>query len=142
MNYFIKFIIISILFSCMDAGWLTLNSDLYGKMLYKIQKSEYVMNTNFPNILYPIIAYIIILSGFFIICITFVEVQIQKFKDINKYIIALLAGGFYGIIVNSIYHFTSLVFFKDYSLYVSFVDTCWAFVLYGSMSVLYTYLSE
>lgn len=137
MNYYIKLIILSFIFIFMDAGWIVLNMNLYGNMVTKIQKSEYVMNTNFPNILYPIVTYIVMLLGLFVICMTFVEVQIQKYKIINKYLVALLAGGFYGVIVNSIFNFTSLVFYKDYSLYVSIIDTCWAFVLYGSVSVLY-----
>lgn len=136
MNYYIKLLVLSVTFMCLDFGWIIWNRDLYLGVIENIQKSKYEI----ANILYYIITYTAMLLGLFVICMTFVEVQVQKNKNINKYLVAFLTGGFYGIIVNSIYNFTNLVAYKNYSLYASIVDICWAFVLYGSLSALYVYM--
>lgn len=133
MNYVIKLFILSIIFASMDFGWILLNKDLYLGTIKKVQKSEHTLN----NVIYIFLTYIVMLLGVFIICMTFVEKQIEKNKNINKNIIAFLSGGFYGIIINSIYNFTSLVAYKDYSVKVTIIDICWAIFLYGTISILY-----
>lgn len=136
MNYIFKLCIISIIFSCMDFGWIMLNKDLYLGTIKAVQKSEHKLT----NISYIFMTYIVMLLGLFIICMTFVEKQIERYKNINKNIIAFISGGFYGIIINSIYNFTSLVAYKDYSLKASIIDIIWAIVLYGTASILYVNL--
>jgi len=137
MNYYLKLFILSIVFVFMDIGWIILNREIYLGLIEKIQKEKFQT----ANILYYIITYLVMILGLFIICITFVETQIQKYNNVDKYLVAFLAGGFYGIIVNSIYNFTSLVLYKNYSLYVSILDICWAFVLYGTLSTVYIKIS-
>jgi uncharacterized membrane protein len=80
------------------------------------------------------------LLGLFVICFSFVDLQLQKYKNIDTRVVAFFTGGFYGVIVNSIYNFTSLVAYKDYSLYATVFDIAWALVLYGTASVLYVQL--
>lgn len=137
MNYYLKLFILSIVFVFMDIGWIILNREIYLGLIEKIQNEKFQT----ANILYYIITYLVMILGLFIICITFVETQIQKYNNVDKYLVAFLAGGFYGIIVNSIYNFTSLVLYKNYSLYVSILDICWAFVLYGTLSTVYIKIS-
>jgi uncharacterized membrane protein len=120
----------------MDFGWIMLNKDLYLGTIKAVQKSEHKLT----NISYIFMTYIVMLLGLFIICMTFVEKQIERYKNINKNIIAFISGGFYGIIINSIYNFTSLVAYKDYSLKASIIDIIWAIVLYGTASILYVNL--
>jgi len=136
MNNYIKIGVLSIIFICLDLGWIILNKNIYLDMVANIQKEKFQIT----NIIYYIITYIVMLLGLFIICITFVETQIQKYNNVDKYLVAFLAGGFYGIIVNSIYNFTSLSVYNNYSLFTSIIDICWAFIFYGTMSVLYVKL--
>lgn len=133
MNYYLRILVLSIIFTFLDLGWIFLNRDMYLGLIENIQKERFQIT----NVLYYIIRYIIMLLGLFIICISFVETQIEKNKNINKNLISFLAGGFYGMIVNAIYNFTSLVAYKKYSLYTSIIDICWAFVLYGTISLIY-----
>lgn len=137
MNYYLKLFTLSIVFVFMDIGWIILNREIYLGLIEKIQKEKFQT----ANILYYVITYLVMILGLFIICIAFVETQIQKYNNVDKYLVAFLAGGFYGIIVNSIYNFTSLVLYKNYSLYVSILDICWAFVLYGTLSTVYIKIS-
>jgi uncharacterized membrane protein len=101
---------------------------MYLDSIKKVQKSSIELS----NYAYIPLAYIFILIGFFFICMTFVEHQIQKYRNIGRNIVAFLAGGFYGVLT-----VTSLVAYKDYSLYLTLIDLTWQFVLFGSMSVLH-----
>ena len=136
MNYYLKYLLIAIIFVFMDFGWIMMNKDLYLGTIKKVQKSEHKL----MNLLYIPLTYIAMWSGLFIICFSFVDIQIEKYKNKNKNIIAFISGGFYGIIVNSIYNFTSLVAYKDYSIRATILDIIWAFVLYGTVSVIYLHL--
>jgi uncharacterized membrane protein len=113
-----------------------LNKELYIGTVEKVQKSKHELSNPF----YIPLAYVVIISGLFVICFSFVDTQLQKYKNIDKRIVAFFAGGFYGVIVNSVYNFTSLVAYKDYSLLLTIVDMVWAHVLYGTASVLYVQL--
>ncbi len=134
MNYYLKVLIISIALAIADLIWIYFNNDMYLGTVKKVQKSSIEMS----NYIYIPLAYAFIVLGFFTICMTFVEYQIQKYRNIDRRIVAFLAGGFYGVLAVSSYHFTSLVAYKDYSVYLIVVDSIWQFMLFGIMSVIYT----
>ena len=136
MNYYLKFLMIAIVFMVMDFGWIMLNKELYIGTVEKVQKSKHELS----NIIYIPLTYTAMLLGLFVICFSFVDLQLQKYKNIDTRVVAFFTGGFYGVIVNSIYNFTSLVAYKDYSLYATVFDIAWALVLYGTASVLYVQL--
>jgi len=136
MNYYVKLLIIAFVFTSIDIVWIMWNKDIYIKTAEKVQKSKHELS----NFIYIPLAYVVIISGLFVICFSFVDTQLQKYKNIDKHMVAFFAGGFYGVIVNSVYHFTSLVAYKDYSLYATVFDIAWALVLYGTASVLYVRL--
>lgn len=120
----------------MDFGWISFSKDMYSQVIENIQKSKLEIS----NYLYVPIVYAFILVGFFLICMTFVQHSIQKYKDINSNIVAFIAGGLYGFIVVGVHHFTSLILYKNYSLYIAILDLLWQFALYGTASVVYSNL--
>lgn len=137
MNYYLIAFIISMMFMFMDFGWILLNRNLYLGNIKNVQNMEYETTSVF----YILITYIFMLLGLFIICFNFIENQIKTYDNFDKNIVAFLSGGFYGIIINSIYNLTNLVAFKNYGLFVSLLDICWAFMLYGTISIIYIQLS-
>lgn len=133
MNYYLILFIVALSFTIMDIAWIAYNKTMYFDSISKVQKSEFVVT----NVIYLILPFSFMIAGLLVICLSFVELMIDRYPKINKYVVALFAGGFYGIIVNSVYNFTSLAIYKDYSLYTSVTDMIWAFVLYGTVSMIY-----
>lgn len=134
MNYYLKLFILAVTFMILDVIWIMVNKDtIYAHAFKNVLKAT----DQTANIIYGLIVYLAMILGLFIICFTFVDTQIEKYKHVDKNVVAFLAGGFYGFIVNTIYNFTSMLACPNYSIYTSIFDVSWAIMLNGTLSLLY-----
>lgn len=136
MNYYLKLFIVAIIFTVMDIVWIATNRHMYFDSIKKVQGHDFVVR----NVVYLLLPFSFMIMGLLFICLPFVQVMIDRYPDINKNVVALVTGGFYGVIVNSVYNFTSLALYNKYSLFMSLLDMLWAFVLYGTVSIIYLQL--
>lgn len=133
MEYLVKVVIISIIFIVFDMVWIYANKDMYFSNIKNVQKLDVTTN----NMMYYPLPYIFVLLGFFIVGMTFVKMQIERNKNMDKNLVAFLAGGFYGMIIHGVSNCTSLAIYNNYSPTVTAVDISRAFIFNGVMAIIY-----
>lgn len=117
-----QLIVTSIIYLILDIIWISLMTPiLYKPMFEKIQKSALQ-----PNMIYAVIAYLILVFTIITIC----EPLSKQYK--HKYI----AYGLVGFVIYSIYNLTNAVVFSNYSLKTIIIDTLWGTAVFSSIGLL------
>jgi uncharacterized membrane protein len=89
----------------------------------KIQKEPFYFK------FYPIIfAYIVLYIAVYIY-LKFILYEINNSKH-NKYIITIIYGLLFGLIIYGTYSLTSCIYYKNYTYYDVFIDTTWGMFLF------------
>ena len=117
----------------LDFIWISSNTNMYGKMVQKMQ------NTTMSVRLYSaIIAYILMIVGLVWVIFPIIDANIKLIK--NKVVGALRFGGLFGLVVYGIYNSTNYAIFNDCSLKVAFIDTLWGVTVYSLATYVYLLL--
>jgi uncharacterized membrane protein len=115
-----EYIIGLIVFLFLDVLWIYLNSNMYLTNIENIQKSKFKL-----NIYVALITYLIL-------CLYFIFLIYNKFSLLNCVLISFFTY--------SIYNFTNLTAFENYSVSLAIIDTLWGpFVTFITMYIVYNY---
>jgi uncharacterized membrane protein len=115
-----RYIIGLIIFLFLDVSWIYLNNKMYLTNIENIQNCRFKL-----NILAALITYIIL-------CLYFIFLIYNKFSLINCVLISFF--------IYSIYNFTNLTAFENYSVSLAIIDTLWGpFVTFITMYFVYNY---
>lgn len=135
MNIIISFIITFISFVILDGSWIFYNFDYYMTLCKKIQKEPFYLKI--PSI---IISYIILCIAL-LIYLRVITLEINAQKKYNKYLIAIIYGCLFGLVIYGTYSFTSCTYYKNYSYYDALIDTTWGMILFSLMGILFVLLN-
>lgn len=120
-----NFIYTVLIFIILDLVWISLiNYNYYITLCKKIQKEPFVLKI--PPI---IISYIILSIGLYLYC-KFIINELKLNKQFNKYLITIIYGMLFGLIIYGTYSFTSCTYYKNYGYYDAFIDTIWGMILF------------
>jgi len=115
-----EYIIGLIVFLFLDVSWIYLNNNMYLTNIENIQKSKFKLNIYVALITY------------FILCLYFIFLIYNKFSLLNCVLISFFTY--------SIYNFTNLTAFENYSVSLAIIDTLWGpFVTFITMYIVYNY---
>lgn len=115
-----RYIIGLIIFLFLDVSWIYLNNKMYLTNIENIQNCRFKL-----NIFAALITYIIL-------CLYFIFLIYNKFSLINCALISFF--------IYSIYNFTNLTAFENYSVSLACIDTLWGpFVTFITMYIVYNY---
>jgi uncharacterized membrane protein len=115
-----EYIIGLIVFLFLDVSWIYLNNKMYLTNIENIQKSKFKL-----NIYKALITYLIL-------CLYFIFLIYNKFSLLNCVLISFFTY--------SIYNFTNLTAFENYSVLLAIIDTLWGpFVTFITMYIVYNY---
>jgi len=115
-----EYIIGLIVFLFLDVSWIYLNNKMYLTNIENIQKSKFKL-----NIYKALITYLIL-------CLYFIFLIYNKFSLLNCVLISFFTY--------SIYNFTNLTAFENYSVLLAIIDTSWGpFVTFITMYIVYNY---
>lgn len=120
----VAFIIMLIL----DLSWITFMTPLYNLNFSNIQNSNMVLRISGAFVAYFLM---------FLTLTLFVFPAISKDPSKNKLYLALKYSGLLGFLIYGIYNATNYATFKNYSLFISIIDTLWGTTVY-TLSVLIT----
>lgn len=124
-NYFLGLLKALITISILDYIYLKSSSNIFYKLVNKIQNSPLVLR------IYPtIVVYIFI----FLMWIVFIYNQKDKFTFSENIFRAFLLG----MCTYGIYEFTNMAIFKDWTINVALMDTIWGGVLYSLTTLIAT----
>lgn len=125
MNFIFSFIITYIIFTILDGSWIYFNSDYYLTLCKKIQKEPFLLKI--PPI---IITYLILGVGLYLY-LKFIKFELyNKNNKNNKYLITILYGFAFGLIIYGTYSFTSCTYYKNYKYLDAIYDTFWGITLF------------
>ena len=129
----IKYIIVIILLLVLDIIWLSVNANLYSKMIKSIQNKEIKL-----NITYALFTYVLMIASIIFINIPFIESKIKK-TDSKTEIIkkSLLYSGLLGLCIYGIYNGTNLATLENYDINVALKDTLWGVIIYTIVTTTY-----
>jgi uncharacterized membrane protein len=115
-----EYIIGLIVFLFLDVTWIYLNNKMYLTNIENIQISKFKL-----NIYKALITYLIL-------CLYFIFLIYNKFSLLNCVLISFFTY--------SIYNFTNLTAFENYSFSLAIIDTLWGpFVTFITMYIVYNY---
>ena len=119
--------------------WIYLiNKKNYSLITKNVQKTDLKL-----NIKYAIISYILVITSIFFITIPYTKSKIKKTDTYYQIIFkSFIYSGLIGFYIYSIYNFTSLSIYKDYTLFIAIIDTLWGTFLYTTSALLFIYLSN
>jgi len=124
-NYFLGLLKALLTISILDYIYLKSSSNIFYKLVNKIQNSKLKLR------IYPtIIVYILI----FLMWIIFIYNQKDKFTFKENIFRAFLLG----MCTYGIYDFTNMAIFKDWTINVALMDTIWGGVLYSLTTLIAT----
>jgi len=105
----------------LDFIWISLNSNIYRKLVYDVQKSALSL-----NYIGAIISYTAMIIGF-----AFIVMPLANQDTINTNIMkAMKYGALFGFITYTIYNATNYAVFKNYSPLTACIDTLWGTFVY------------
>lgn len=130
MNFNYSFILTIILFTFFDFSWIFLNFNYYMTLCKKIQKEPFYFK------FFPIIPAYIILHLAIYIYLKFVLYEIKNSKY-NKYLITIIYGLLFGLIIYGTYSLTSCIYYKNYTYYDVFKDTLWGMILFALSGLIF-----
>jgi uncharacterized membrane protein len=115
-----EYIIGLIVFFILDVSWIYLNSKMYLTNIENIQQTKFKL-----NIYKALITYLIL-------CLYFIFLIYNKFSLLNCVLISFF--------IYSIYNFTNLTAFDNYSIFLAIIDTFWGpFLTFITMYIVYNY---
>jgi uncharacterized membrane protein len=127
-NFAITFIVSLCLFILLDFLWFKLYSY---KNIYQ-QQFKSINNGNFPlRIWYGLIVWVLMA-----ITVSW-YLSIYKSSHLNIFLYGMLLG----FLIYGIYNFTNIATIKKYTLKTSLIDTLWGTILFGTVSLICSYLS-
>lgn len=111
-------LILTIIFTIIDAGFLFLMKDNFNKIVKKIQGSDLKL-----NMIYTILCYI------FLIAIIYYFLIHKKATLIDAFLLGLFTYG--------IFETTNMAIFKDWDPKIGFIDIIWGGILFSSTYYIY-----
>lgn len=123
MNTIKTYIIILIILSVIDVGFLTLMKSNWDRTILKIQKTPLKL-----NYIYAIISYLILAYGI----LYYIE-NVREKTVVKAFIL--------GFIIYAVFDFTNLALFKDYPLGLAIIDMVWGGILYALTYTVYKYVT-
>tara|TARA_B110000483_G_scaffold226283_1_gene286771 strand:+ start:47 stop:466 length:420 start_codon:yes stop_codon:yes gene_type:complete len=138
MENYIKYIVTIIYIIIAEFIWIyLLNAKNYAYVTKLVQKTEMKI-----NIYYAIIAYIIVFLSIFVLAIPYSNIYInKKDKKIKIILKSLYYSGIVGFFIYSIYNFTSISIYENYTLNIAIKDTLWGTFLYATACTIFNYLN-
>ena len=113
-----------LLYMFMEYLWISTMTPLFYQIVFSdIQKSPMK-----PNMMYAILAYVLIIMTIMYICVPLS----------TTYKHTWLAFGMVGLCVYGIYNTTNAAVFKNYPLDMVLIDTMWGFVCFSILGIMYT----
>jgi uncharacterized membrane protein len=104
--------------------------------LKQIQKEPFVLKI--PPL---ILAYIILGLGLYIY-IKYILFEIKSNKSLDKYLVAIIYGLLFGLVIYGTYSLTSCVYYKNYTYYDAFKDTVWGMILFAIAGLLFIHIYD
>lgn len=126
-NFAITFIVSLCLFILLDFLWFKLYSY---KNIYQ-QQFKSINNGNFPLRIW----YGLIVWALMAISVSW-YLSIYKSSHLNIFLYGMLLG----FLIYGIYNFTNIATIKKYTLKTSLIDTLWGTILFGTVSLICSYL--
>ena len=117
----------SIILVLVDAVFLKVISNEYGKMIQKIQGSKMEVNMGAA-----IVVYVALVGVWYV----FIHPEIKK-KGLKE---ALCKAFILGLCTYAIYDFTNMALLKDYRLDLAVIDSVWGGLLFSVSTYIYAYL--
>ena len=112
----------AILMIIFDAIWLSLNKNMYARMVAKIQNGSNMVVRLVP----AIAAYIIMYIG--MIFVVLPNIKSKSFKDVVR------VAGLFGFCVYGIWNATNMAIFENFDWRVALLDTTWGTVMYTAVA--------
>lgn len=111
-------LILAIIFTLIDAGFLYLMKDNFNKIIRKIQGSDLKL-----NLIYTILCYV------FLIAIIYYFLIYKKATLLDAFLLGLFTYG--------IFETTNMAIFKDWDPKIGFIDIIWGGILFSSTFYIY-----
>jgi uncharacterized membrane protein len=121
------YLLSAFLFIAIDSVWLSINSNMYNKLVRNIQGSNLQL-----KMVPAILSYIFLLLGLF----TFTFPNMKNVKESELFDKSLYYGGMLGLIIYAVYDFTNMAIFKNYTIVPAILDTLWGGTLYTLVTFL------
>jgi uncharacterized membrane protein len=128
------FILIVVLVLLFDFIWLSLNKNMYNRLVNKVQGSNIKL-----NFIGAALAYICAIIALFMFAFPLMRIEYEKNKNQSLILLSIKYGGLLGLIMFGIFNTTNIAIFKDYNPNIAIVDILWGFTSYSIISYIYIY---
>ena len=123
MNFFIEFLLLSLIVISFDYIYLTANSKYFSYTMATIQKSSFKL-----NYIGAILAYICI------VLLIYIFVFMNNLSSQHAFLLGFLTYG--------VYHGTNLACFEKWPYYLVVSDSIWGGILFASSSYIMNFILE